>query len=116
MASRVTYLLVSDPDDPKAVREHSAITEAEFEYRTSFGEGEDTRPALQFAAESPIDDPGDVISACRALSTAFPTATIVVCEVEERFDHVERLKTSVFRAGDIAGEIEHGYVYNVGAD
>lgn len=115
MASRVTYLLVSDPDDPEAVRNHPAIDEAGFEYRASFDEGEGTRPALQFVVGHPIDDLDEVMDSCRALSAAFPAASVVVCEVEERFDQVERLKTKVFRDGDAAGEIEHGYVYNIGS-
>jgi len=116
MASRVTYLLVSDPTDPEAVRNHPAIEEAGFEHRTSFDDGEGTRPALQFVVGHPIDDLSDVTDACRSLSAAFPTAFVVVCEIEERFDQVEHLKTQVFKEGEAAGEIEHGYVYNIGSD
>lgn len=116
MATVVTYLLVSDPEDPEAVRSHSIIDEHGFEPRAlETSEGEDTLPALKFAVTSALEDRPALEGPCRELSAAFPEATVTYCEVEERFDHVEHLRSVVFINGTRAGDIEHGYVFNVGS-
>jgi hypothetical protein len=114
MATVVTYLLVSDPEDPDAVRSHPLLEEHGFEPRPMDEPEEESRPALQFAATGALEDRPDLEDPCRQLSEAFPHATITYCEVEERFDHVEHLRSIVFIDGKQAGEIEHGYVFNVG--
>jgi hypothetical protein len=40
---------------------------------------------------------------------------VTFCEVEERFNNVEHVRTVVYIAGREAGEIEHGFAFNVGA-
>lgn len=114
MATVVTYLLVSDPEDPDAVRSHPLLERHGFEPRPMDEPDEESRPALQFAATGALEDRPDLKGPCRQLSAAFPHATITYCEVEERFDHVEHLRSIVFIDGKQAGEIEHGYVFNVG--
>lgn len=115
MATVVTYLLVSNPDDPESVRSHPIIEEHGFEPRPmEEGDGEDRLPALKFAVSHPLEDRADLEAPCRELSASFPEATVTYCEVEERFDHVEHLRSIVFIGGQRAGHIEHGYVFNVG--
>ena len=116
MATVITYLLVSNPDDPEAIRSHPTIDEHGFEPRPMEEmDGEKTLPALKFAVASPLEDRPDLEAPCRELSAAFPEATVTYCEVEERFDHVEHLRSVVFIDGKRAGNIEHGYMFNVGA-
>jgi hypothetical protein len=115
MATLVTYLLVSDPNDPDAVSEHPILQEHGFERRPMKEEDEpDALPALRFAVASALEDSASLEEPCRELSAAFPDATITFCEVEERFDQVEHLRSVLFIDGQKAGEIEHGYVLNVG--
>lgn len=114
MATLVTYLLVSDPKDPDAVREHPLLQTHGFERRPMGKEEGNVLPALRFAVASALEDSASLEEPCRELSMAFPDATITFCEVEERFDHVEHLRSVVFIDGQKAGEIEHGYVLNVG--
>jgi hypothetical protein len=114
MATIVTYLLVSNPKDPDAVREHPVLQKHGFEPRPMEGEDEHELPALKFAVASALDDSASLEGPCRELSAAFPDATITFCEVEERFEQVERLRSIVFIDGRRAGEIEHGHLFNVG--
>lgn len=115
MATLVTYLLVSAPDDPEAVSEHPTLQEHGFERRPlEDPEEDDELPALRFSVASALEDSTSLEAPCRELSTAFPEATITFCEVEERFDQVEHLRSVVFIDGHKAGEIEHGYLLNVG--
>ncbi len=115
MATVVTYLLVSNPDDPEAVGSHPIIDEHGFEQRPiEKGEDEETLPALKFTVANALEDRRGLEAPCRKLSAAFPEATVTYCEVEERFDHVEHLRSTVFIDGKRAGDIEHGYVFNVG--
>lgn len=114
MATVVTYLLVSDPDDPDAVRSHPILEEHGFEPQPMEESDQESRPALKFAVAGALEDRPDLQAPCRTLSEAFPDATITYCEVEERFDQVEHLRSIVFIDGKQAGEIEHGYVFNVG--
>lgn len=116
MATTVTYLLVSNPDDPEAVRSHPVLDEHGFEPQPMEDRGEeDLAPALRFAVASALEESESLEAPCRELSAAFPEAAVTFCEVEERFDQVEHLRSVVFIGGRPAGEIEHGYVYNMGA-
>lgn len=115
MATVVTYLLVSDPTDPDAVQSHPILQEHGFERRPMEEHEEgDGRPALKFAVASVLEESASLEAPCRELSAAFPEAVITFCEVEERFDQVEHFRSVVFIDGQQAGEIEHGYVLNVG--
>lgn len=114
MATVVTYLLVSNPKDPDAVRAHPILQEHGFEPRPMEDEDEGELPALKFAVASALEDSASLEAPCRELSAAFPDATITFCEVEERFEQVERLRSIVFIDGQQAGEIEHGHLFNIG--
>lgn len=130
MATVVTYVLVSDPQDPDAVRSHPAIDAHGLEPRPideqTIGEkdeihesGEraagDTRAALRFSVARPLEDHEHLDAPCRDLSSAFSEATVTLCEVEERFDQIEHLRSVVFIGGQQAGHIEHGSIFSVGA-
>ncbi len=115
MATVVTYLLVSAPDDPEAVRSHPLLEEHGFESHPMEDGEEEALPALRFAVASALEESASLEAPCRELSAAFPEAIITFCEVEERFDQVEHLRSVVFIGGQRAGEIEHGYVFNMGA-
>lgn len=115
MATVVTYLLVSNPSDPDAVREHPILQEHGFEPRPLETAEDDSLPALRFAVASALEDSESLQEPCRRMSATFPEATITFCEVEERFDQVEHLRSIIFIDGKKAGEIEHGYLLNVGA-
>lgn len=114
MATVVTYLLVSAPKDPDAVRSHPILDEHGFEPRHVEQDESEALPALKFAVTSALEDTPSLEASCRELSAAFPEATVTFCEIEERFDQVEHLRSVVFISGQQAGEIEHGYVLNVG--
>jgi len=115
MATVVTYLLVSNPEDPEAVRSHPILDEHGFEHHPMEGREEnDALPALRFAVVSALEDSSSLEVPCRELSAAFPDAIITCCEVKERFEQVEHLRSIVFIGGQQAGEIEHGYLFNVG--
>lgn len=116
MATVVTYLLVSAPNDPEAVRSHPLLEEHGFERQPMEDRDEkETLPALRFAVASALEESASLEAPCRELSAAFPEATVTFCEVEERFDQVEHLRSVVFIEGQRVGEIEHGYVFNMGA-
>lgn len=124
MATVVTYILVSDPRDPDAVRSHPVIDEQPIDEQP-IGEkdethesGEratgDTRAALRFSVARPLEDHERLDAPCRDLSSAFSEATVILCEVEERFDQIEHLRSVVFIGGQQAGHIEHGSIFSVG--
>lgn len=115
MATVVTYLLVSNPSEPDAVRTHSTIQEHGFEPHPIEAQEAGALPALRFTVETALEDSTGLQEPGRKLSASFPEATVTVCEVEERFDQVEHLHSVVFIDGKQAGEIEHGYVLNIGA-
>jgi hypothetical protein len=116
VANVVTYLLVSDPEDPEAVRSHPLVDEHGFQLHAPENQPENTeRPSVRFAAASALEDGKSLEEPCRKLSAAFPNAVVTFCEVEERFDQIEHLRSVVFMNGRHAGEIEHGYVFNMGA-
>ncbi|MFB6246960.1 MAG: hypothetical protein ABEL97_00140 [Salinibacter sp.] len=113
MASLTTYLLVSGVDAPRDLEGHPALESYDVEtYNVT--DDEDGPSRVTLVHESDLEDRVDLSDAARALSAAFPDASVVLSVVEERFDHVERLKTVLYRGGNTAGRIEHGYVFNVG--
>lgn len=114
MATITTYLLVSGPEDPASVPDHDLFSEYGFEHQETQQAGEEQLPADTFALEQPLDDAEELVGAVRAFSTDVPAASVVLCEVEERFDQVERLQLHVFRNGNRGAVVEHGYVFNVG--
>lgn len=114
MASVTTYLLVSGPEQPAVVPEHVLFSTYAFEQRGRQGGGEQQLSSFTFALEQPLDDAEDLKEVVCSFSADVPMATVVLCEVEERFDQVERLQLQIFRNGKQGGDIEHGYVFNVG--
>ena len=115
MATITTYLLVSGPEQPDAVPDHELFTKYAFDHRGTQAAGEQQLTAVTFALEQPLDEADDLDDAARNLSSDFPTATVVLCEVEERFDQVERLQVHLYRDGLRGGDVDHGYVFNVGS-
>ena len=115
MAAITTYLLISGIEEPGVVQSHALFEEHDFELRDRFEPDGEQLPALQFAMEHPIEEAVDLEEDIRQLSVDVPEATVVMCEVEERFDHVERLQLNVFSNGKRGGNIEHGYVLNIGS-
>ncbi|PSQ65629.1 MAG: hypothetical protein BRD32_04065 [Bacteroidetes bacterium QH_2_64_74] len=114
MATVVTYLLVSNPKDPDAVRTHPILEEHEFEPQPTDDGGNGEPTSLKFAVASALEDSTSLEAPCKELSADFPDATITFCEVEERFEQVEHFRSVVIIDGQEAGEIEHGYVFNIG--
>ena len=114
MATLVRYLLVSNPSDPDAVRTHPILEEHGFEPEPMEDQPEDALSALRFSVVSALEDSESLEEPCREVSAAFPEATVTYCEIEERFDQVEHLRSIVFIDGNKAGKIEHGYILNVG--
>lgn len=116
MASVTSYLLVSNVEDEDAVCNHSIIAENDFELRKrSDEEEEEAISFLKFAAMDSLEEKPDLERPARSLSSDFPDATVIYCEVEERFDQIEHFRTTVFINGRRAGDMEHGYVLNVGS-
>lgn len=113
MANITTYLLVSNPEDPTAVQSDPIIEQHPFELKAT-EEEEGALPVLKFVATAELEGDPSFEGPSRELSAEYPEATIVFCEVEERFGQVERLRSVVFIGGKYAGDIEHGYVLNVG--
>ena len=113
MATVTTYVLVSNPDDPDAVEDHDVIEDHGFELQNR-EEGEDGA-SLRYRTETALQERVSLEEPVRALSSAFPEAPVTFCEVEERFNNVEHVRTVVYIAGREAGEIEHGFAFNVGA-
>jgi hypothetical protein len=115
MANVVTYVLVSNPDDPDAVREHDVIDEHGFDLQKQEEDGDGAVTSLRFAVGTALQEDPQLERPVRELSKDFPEAVVTFCEVEERFDNVEHFRTVVYTAGHSTGEIEHGFRYNVGA-
>lgn len=116
MATKITYLIVSGSDDISAVQDHPFVAESGLERQDTRESGPQQAAAVTFAVEQTLEEGDKLIEPARKMSTDFPEATVVLCEVEERFDQVERLQTIVFMDGKNAGDIEHGYIYNVGQE
>lgn len=115
MASVITYLVVSAPDDPSAVQGHAALEDTPFELQEATGAADGQVPSLTFAHQAPLEDASDLNATARTLSDAFPEAIVLLTVIEERFDHIERLKSKMYSAGNDAGELEHGYIFNIGS-
>jgi len=114
MATITTYLHVVDPEEPDSIDNHELFENYGFDRRgTQEGNGQQL-PTLTFALEQPLDEAEDLNGAVQSFSEDVSSAIVVLCEVEERFDQVERLQLYIFRDGKRGGGIEHGYVYNVG--
>ena len=113
MASLTTYLMVSGVNAPRDLEDHPDLAPHDLEVR-DVTDAEDTVPQVTFVHESGLEDRVDLSDAARGLSAAHPDASVVLSVVEERFDHIERLETVLYRGGKKAGKIEHGYVFNVG--
>ena len=113
MAALTTYILVSGVEAPRDLETHPALEAYDLEVRDETT-GEDAPSRITFVHESALEDRVDLHEPARALSAAVPEASVVLSVVEERFDHIERLETVLYRDGNKAGRIEHGYVFNVG--
>lgn len=114
MATVKSYVLVSGPDDPNAVKAHSLVEAHGLEFQNSKTDDVHEVCSLTFAVTSSLEEMESLDECCRELSHVFPEAVITLCEVEERFDQVEHLRCVVFMNGRQGGEIEHGYILNVG--
>lgn len=115
MADVVSYILISQPDDRNAVKEHSIIDEFGLELQHEEDDETDGLSSLRFGITSSLEEKPNLESPCRTLSSDFPKSVVTLCEVEERFDQVEHLRSVVYIRGQQAGEIEHGYILNVGS-
>jgi hypothetical protein len=115
MATVVTYVLVSNPDDPDAVDEHAVIEEHGFELQNREEGDAGTGGSLRYSVATALQEDTELEAPVRDLSADFPEAVVTFCEVEERFNNVEHFRSVVYIAGREAGEIEHGFAFNVGA-
>jgi hypothetical protein len=113
MASLTTYLLVSHIDDPDEVKRHPVVAERAFDIHTP-PDPEAEIGSIAFVHRSALEDAEDLGPAARELSTAFPSAIVQLCVFEERFDQLERGRAVLYKDGTHAGEIEHGYIFNIG--
>lgn len=113
MASNISYVLVSDPDDVTAVKNHDIVEEYDLNLHDMETE-EGAVATITFRLERPLEDAPDLATAARTLSSDFSTATVLLCDIEERFDHIERTHSRIFREGTNAGQVEHGFVFNIG--
>lgn len=114
MASVVSYVLASRLHEPSAVKEHSVVADYDLELQTETDDDAENVCSVTFSVTSSLEEMESLDECCRELSSEFPDAVITLCEVEERFDQVEHLRCVVFMDGREGGEIEHGYVLNVG--
>lgn len=114
MASLTTYLLVSGIEDPHDVNTHPIVAERDLEQHDAMDSEADLETVV-FVDSAALEDAEDLSDAARELSSAFPSSMVQLCVVEERFDQLERVRTVLYRDGAHAGEIEHGYVLNIGS-
>lgn len=114
MATRTTYLLLSGVEDVEALEDLPLISANKFERQKTFRSSEEGWKAVRFAVEQPLEETADLTSEAKALSRELPEATVLLCEVEERFDQIDAIRAMAFVNGQNAGEIEHGHVFNVG--
>lgn len=112
MATVISYVLISGAQDPSAVKQHSLVSDNELQFESENDEGD--VPFLKFSLSSSLEEKPDLDPPCRALSGDFSGSVVTLCEVEERFNQVEHLRSVVYIDGEQAGEIEHGYILNVG--
>jgi hypothetical protein len=116
MASQITYVVVSSPNDLSLVREHAVIEEYDFHTHAHQKKETDQCASVTFVHETTLEDGTDMTKPAKELSTAFPDATVVLHVIEERFDHIERLQMKMYSEGKYAGEVEHGYIFNIGGE
>jgi hypothetical protein len=114
MATLTSYLLVSAPDDVSAVQEHPLVKDEALEVREVIRADSEQAASLTLAHQAPVEEQPDLSDTARGLSEAFPDASVLLCAVEERFDQIERVQATTYRAGKEAGKVEHGYIFNVG--
>jgi hypothetical protein len=119
MATVATHLLVSQPDDPAAVRAHAALKTHGFEPQESEPQESDepsSSPshALQFSVTHALDEHERLDAPARHLSAAFPSAIVTLYEVEERFEQIDRVWSAVFVDGGQVGELTHGSGFHAG--
>lgn len=114
MATRTTYLLISGISDLDHGRNLPVFSEYNLEHRKTYASSSDQAPALKYAIEEPLEEAVDLSQGAQALSKELPEATVLLCDVEERFDQIDNVHTVMFIGGKRAGEIEHGHVFNVG--
>lgn len=116
MATLKTYLLISGLGSPDPVTDSPIVEKYGFEHLETYEPGPEQQASVTFVGERPLEEAVDLEAPLRELSSDVPSATIIACEVEERFDQVERLSMQVFRDGKKGGSVEHGYIFNVGFD
>lgn len=114
MATVATHLLVSQSDNPEAVRAHAAIEAHGFAVQVPDESSSSTSQALQFSVTQALDEHERLDAPARELSAAFPSAIVTVYELEERFDQIERVWSAVFVGGEQVGELTHGSVFHSG--
>lgn len=116
MAAVTTHLILSGPElDGETVARHFLFEDVEFGEVEDHESSPEQQPHLHLRHESPLEEEGvDFPRLAREASEVFPGATVLVLEVEERFGQVERVQTRLFIGGKDAGEVEQGYVFNVG--
>ena len=114
MAQVTTYLLVSGLKEDERPERLPILKESEFEVEKRFKEKSDSCGAIRLLRQSPIEEHEPKQKIATELSKALPESTVTLCVTEERFGQIERLRTTVFKDGCHAGEIEHGSLYNVG--
>lgn len=114
MAKVTTYLLVSNLKEGKTPEDHQVIGERGFEVEKIFDQKDSVTRAVQFSVEYPIEENESMKETATEISEAFPESTVTLCEVEQRLGQIEHVHTTVFQNGSYAGEIEHGFLYNVG--
>ena len=114
MATLTTYLLVSGIKQPEGIQSHDLFESYDFKERERVESDDQGLPTLKYVLERSLEGAADLEEDVRALSADIPGSTVVMCEVEERFDQVERLQLIVFRNGRRGGDVEHGYIFNVG--
>jgi DNA repair ATPase RecN len=113
MATITTYLLVSGAET-EDVRSHALFETYDFEEREVSDEQQ--LSALTFALEQALEEAENLEEEVRRFSADMSSAGVVLCEVEERFDQVERLQVRFFQDGEEGAGLEHGHFYNVGTE
>lgn len=114
MATVVSYVLISGPRNPDDLAEHPVFDDDGFALKEHAGDASDELSSLTFALTTSLEEKPSLDDECQTLSSEFPEAVVTLCQVEERFDQIEHLRSVVYMQGQQAGEIEHGYVLNVG--
>lgn len=115
MATVTSYLILSGSEsDVEAIPGHSLLEDVSFDDMEVIESSADQQPRVKIKHTSALEEETDYNRIAREMSASFPTSTVLVVEVEERFDQVERVQTRLYMEGKSAGEVEHGYVFNIG--